>query len=82
MKNYKAPKGFINTAVEGWDHIEDEAIVYIDPNYVAEDESPRKYFVSHLTRGFCLIADTKKELRDGVGNIYSIYDVAYYKNAY
>ena len=34
-----------------------------------------KYFVCHLSKGFCLIADSKKEANNGIGYIYSVWDI-------
>ena len=34
-----------------------------------------KYFVCPLATGFCLIADSKRDLRNDTGHIYSVYDI-------
>lgn len=38
-----------------------------------------KYFVCELTKGFCLIADSKKDYNDGRGYIHHISDIAKYQ---
>lgn len=80
MKFYKEPKGFEKTEEVGFDGIEEGAVVYMNPYYVGEDESPKKYFVMECSKGFALIADNKKMYERGEGYIYSIYDIDYYKN--
>ena len=35
-----------------------------------------KYFVCYLTKGHCLLADSKSAYRDGTGYIHSIWDIA------
>ena len=82
MKFYKVPRGYASTEEVGFDEIEEGAIVYMNPYYVAEDENPKKYFVMELSKGFALIADTKKMCERGEGHIYSIYDIDYYKNVF
>ena len=37
--------------------------------------SGTKYFTCHLTKGFCMIADTKKDAYNGMGYIHSVYDI-------
>ena len=34
-----------------------------------------KYFVCYLSKGFCLIADCKRDFREGMGDIHSIYNI-------
>lgn len=78
---YKAPKGFTKVTEVKDPHIDDGAVVYIEPPYLREDESPRKYCVCELPSGnHYLIADNKRMLNQGEGYIYSIWQIAYYKN--
>lgn len=75
----KVPKGY--TAVsDDYPQIDEGAPVYINPNYVREGESRRKYFVCELHRGNALIADNKKDLSECRGHIYSIWGIDCYKN--
>lgn len=80
MREYKAPRGYTKVVDGEYPQIDDGASVYITPMYVREDESPKKWFVCELSKGFCLIADNKKELNNNEGRIYSIWSIAYYKN--
>ena len=80
MKYYKAPRGFNKVADEPHPHIEDGAIVYIEPPYVAEDESPRRMVVMEMSKGYYLIADNKRMYNKGEGYIFSLGQIAYYKN--
>lgn len=42
--------------------------------------SGTKYFITYLPRGsYCMIADCKRDLRDGMGYIHSIYDIEAYE---
>ena len=81
MKYYKAPSGFKKVADEPHPHIEDGAIVYLDPMYVAEDESPRRIVVMETpSGGTYLLADNKRMYNKGEGYLYGSYSIAYYKN--
>ena len=53
------------------------SVVYIDPRYDwTENKSGKKFFVSVLSSGSVLLADTKKmAVQDHSGYIYSICDV-------
>lgn len=51
--------------------IPEDARVRLNPAY----GSGTKYFVCYLSDGFCLIADCKRDLRDGRGYIHSIYHI-------
>jgi len=77
----KAPKGYTKTDWGNTYHkIDDGASVYLNPMYVRDGESPKRYFVTELSKGFCLVADNKRMLANGEGYIYSIYDIDYFKN--
>ena len=80
MKEYKAPKGYTKVDGHTYPQIDEEAPIYIEPMYVREDESPKKWFVCELSKGFCLVADNKRDLKEARGHIYSIWSIAYYKN--
>lgn len=73
-------KGFTKVIDNEYPVIDDGAQVIINRHYVRDDESPKKYFITELTRGYCLLADSKKQFNEGRGTIYSIYDIEYYKN--
>lgn len=77
-KFYKAPKGFRSTEEYGFDNIEEGMAVYLDPHYVREDESPRRYVVMNLGKTV-LLADNKKMYNNGEGYFYSLYSVNWYK---
>lgn len=79
MREYKAPKGYTKVGNE-YPQIDEGASVYITPSYVREDEKPKKWFVCELSKGYCLVADNKKDLNEGRGHIYSMWNIAYYKN--
>lgn len=74
----KLPKGFVNAEEAGYDGLWDGAPVIIDKRY-AGDESPRKYFVCELSKGFCLLADDKKMLKEQRGYIYHTSVIECYK---
>lgn len=81
MKTYKVPSGFKRVADEANPHIEDGAIVYLEPRYVAEDESPRRIVVMETpSGGTYLLADNKRMYNKGEGYLYGAYSIAYYKN--
>ena len=80
MKNYKAPKGFTRLEDEPNARIEDGAVVYLEPAYVAEDESPKKIVVMELSSNNYLLADNKRMYNNGEGYIYSKWSIAYFKN--
>lgn len=79
MKYYRVPSGF--KKVEDDSVIYDGATVYLNPAYVAEDESPRRIVVMETPRGGTyLLADNKKMYNKGEGYLYGKYSIAYYKN--
>lgn len=78
---YKRPKGYVSTEEFGWAAIEEGAAVYLNPYYYGENEQLKKYFVMECSSGTALIASNKRMLNNGEGHLYSIYDIAYYKNA-
>lgn len=80
MKTYKAPKGFTRLEDEPNAYIEDGAIVYLEPAYVGEDESPRRIVVMELTSNNYLLADNKRMYNKGEGYIFSKWSIAYFKN--
>ena len=81
MKYYKAPKGFTRLQDEPNAYIEDGAIVYLEPMYVAEDESPRRIVVMETpSGGTYLLADNKRMYNKGEGYLYGKYSIAYFKN--
>ena len=47
------------------------AKVYLSSMY----GSGAKYFAAYLDNDFVLIADTKKDAKDGFGYIYKVYDI-------
>lgn len=55
--------------------------MYLNPYYYGENEQLKKYFVMECSSGTALIASNKRMLNNGEGHLYSIYDIAYYKNA-
>lgn len=55
--------------------IEEGARVTLIPGY----GSGTKYFVCELSKGFCLIADSKRDCNEGLGYIHSIYNIASYQ---
>ena len=65
----------IEATSENIEHIGVGAKVKLNPAY----GSGAKYFVCHLSDGFCLIADCKKDLRDGLGYIHSIWNINAYE---
>lgn len=81
MKVYKAPKGFTALANDPHAAIEDGAIVYLEPMYVAEDESPRRIVVMKTPSGSAfLLASDKRMYKKGEGYLYGRYSIAYFKN--
>ena len=44
-------------------------VVYINPAYDIE-RNGKKYFADYLSKGYMLLADTKKDALNGVGCIY------------
>lgn len=80
MKTYKAPRGFKKVSDEKHPHIEDGAIVYLEPSYVGDDESPRRIVVMETNSGTFLLADNKRMYNKGEGYLYGSYSIAYYKN--
>lgn len=60
---------------ENGDVPEDGAKVYLRDGY----GSGVKYFVCELTKGFCLIADNKRDFNDGRGFIHHISDIERYQ---
>ena len=81
MKTYKAPKGFTRLEDEPNAYIEDGAIVYLNPMYVAEDESPRRIVVMEMpSSGTFLLADNKRMYNKGEGYLFGRYSIAYFKN--
>lgn len=78
-KYYKRPSGCIATEEVGHDAIEEGMIVYLNPCYVAEDASPRRYVTALLGDGHVLLADDKRMFNRGEGYIYGLYSIAYYK---
>lgn len=81
MKNYKAPKGFTRVADEPHALIEEGAIVYLEPAYVAENESPRRIVVMETpSGGTYLLADNKRMYNKGEGYLFGKYSIAYFKN--
>lgn len=81
MKHYKTPRGFTALDDDPHAHIEDGAIVYLHPMYVAEDKSPRRYVVMECpSGGTFLLADDKRMYNKGEGYLYGRYSIAYFKN--
>ena len=81
MKTYKVPRGFTRLQDEPNAVIEDGAIVYLDPAYVREDESPKKYVVMETpSGGTFLLADNKRMYNNAEGYLYSKWSIAYFKN--
>lgn len=79
MKTYKTPRGF--NKVEDDSVIYDGAVVYLNPAYVAEDESPRRIVVMETpSGGTYLLANNKRDYNKGEGYLYGKYSIAYYKN--
>lgn len=72
-------KGFKEVHSGEYPQIEDGAKVYMNKYYVAEGESRLKYFICELSKGYALIADNKRDLRNGEGHIYSIWDIDSYQ---
>lgn len=58
-------------------NIPEDARVRLDPAY----GHGAKYFVCYLDRAFCLIADCKRDCKDGMGHIYSLSAVDAYQTA-
>lgn len=41
--------------------------------------SGTKYYVCGLSKGYCLIADNKRDFKDGVGYIHSVWNIKAYE---
>lgn len=81
MKTYKKPSGFTKLEDEPNAEIYDGAIVYLEPMYVGENESPRRIVVMETpSGGTYLLADNKKMYNKGEGYLYGRYSIAYFKN--
>ena len=79
MAEYRIPRGYTRVENDDYSAIEEGAAVYINPWYVREGESPRRYFICELSKGYALLADNKKMLNNHEGYIYS-YVIEAYRN--
>ena len=41
--------------------------------------SGTKYYICGLSKGFCLLADNKRDFNKGLGYIYSVWDITAYE---
>lgn len=65
----------IRATSENIEHIGECAKVKLNPAY----GSGTKYFVCYLSKGFCMLADSKRDCRDGLGYIHSIWNINAYE---
>lgn len=61
----------VKATAENRNKISDGAKVRLNPAY----GHGTKYFVCNLSNTNCMLADCKRDWRDGCGYIYSIYDI-------
>lgn len=79
-KYYKKPSGAKSVEENGISEITEGTIVWLEPEYVREDESPRKIVVLEWDSTY-LLADNKRMYNNGEGYLYGKYSIKYYKNA-
>lgn len=64
---------------DDYPEIDEGAKVWLNRRVLNDGESPVKYFVSDLSKGYCLLADNKAMYREGRGYIYSIWNIEKYQ---
>ena len=79
-KYYKKPSGAKSVEENGISEITEGTIVWLEPAYVREDESPRRIVVLEWNSTY-LLADNKRMYNNGEGYLYGKYAIRYYKNA-